>query len=181
VKKHLRRFLLAFALLFFALQSALVAASLRWGNLEALYPQGLFHGEYVTFTSDRGVWRIHRFFASSLEGAYWSSETFGPFQFAKPFDRRQYTVEPNTWHELLLPGLDRTTRRGHHEWSLSIPVLWTLSLNLFPVALYLATRIRARRRFQAQPDLCQNCGYNLCATPDRCPKCGHRPSRSSAP
>lgn len=46
-----------------------------------------------------------------------------------------------------------------------LPMLWALRFCV------------ARKRVQAQTNLCRKCGYDLRATPARCPECGDVPRR----
>jgi hypothetical protein len=157
--------------LLLALQCGVWAASYRWLNLTVLY--SLEFREFISVTSDRGVWSVDRF-SGFLDGAVWG-DSAGPFVLGRPYDSITYAYDPrnpNTWRELLWPELQQTQRR-RRRWLLRIPCLWTLVLNAVPVGVCIAPILRARRRSaRIRRGLCANCGYDLRNTPERCPECG---------
>jgi hypothetical protein len=61
------------------------------------------------------------------------------------------------------------------------PPLSVLGLLLaIPPAVWLRSRMIAKRRDRDQLGLCPSCGYDLRATPDRCPECGTVPAGREA-
>jgi len=187
MRKWLRRCILITALLLLALQSILWVASYRWGHLALLYPlpdPPRHRRDFLIIASDRGVWRVHRFFASSIEGALWNGN-LGPFDLSRPYIRGQYGPEDsNSWKDLVWYRFEpQPPTRGHEEWFLAIPALWTVAPNALVVAIIIVPSLRARRhRAHLARSECAGCGYDLRGNPaaQRCPECGETIPPSAA-
>jgi hypothetical protein len=121
-------------------------------------------GEYRSSVSQLGRMSI------ASEGSGSVMVTFSPHHYQKRF----YGIGKSSASAQF--GLDRITPSQYRATATlyAIPYWMPAAVAAVPAIVWLARRLRARRR--TETGRCLRCGYDLRATPGRCPECGTEPT-----